>query len=136
MSTDPVLSITEMVRTRLLASPEFIALCPADRVLDSFKEPGANPLVAIGNGDVEYPDFYDSFHYRAFLDVDVWVRAPNFVMCRLIANAIRDALAERPWTVDGFTCHGLSMRVTTDRDTSEHTLAHATVTLDCVLMEA
>ncbi|MET3355401.1 UNVERIFIED_ORG: hypothetical protein ABID33_003323 [Xanthobacter viscosus] len=139
MTLDPVLCLTKMVRQRLISSPEFLALCPAERVLDSFTETGAGPLVAIGNGDAVPPDLYETWHHRAYLDLDVWTRGEgSAVLCRRITHVITKTLsgvAWAPWQGDGWIVHGLSASVTTDRDTTEADLAHGVVSLDAIMQE-
>ena len=139
MSLDSVLCLTKMVRQRLIFSPDFIALCPAERVLDSFTETGAGPLVAIGNGDAVPPDLYETWHHRAYLDLDVWARGEGSnVLCRRITHTITKVLsgvAWAPWQGDGWVVHGLSVSASTDRDMAEADLAHGVVSLDAIMQE-
>ncbi|MBN8916237.1 MAG: DUF3168 domain-containing protein [Rhizobiales bacterium] len=139
MSLDPVLALTKMVAERLLASPEFTDLCPPERFVDSYSKPDARPLVQIGNGDWTPPDHYETWHHKVFLDLDVWTRGEdNAVLCRQITGAIARTLSGAtwaPWRGDGWIVHGLGVSVTSDRDTSEQDLSHATVALDAIMQE-
>lgn len=139
MSLDPVLCLTKMVRSRLISSPEFTALCPANRVVDSLTDSNASPIVVIGNGEATMPDLNETWHTLAYLDLEIWTRGEgNKVLCRQITHAIARTLsgaAWAPWKGDGWIVHGLGVSVTSDRDTSEADLARATVSLDAVMQE-
>lgn len=139
MSIDPIIALTEMVRTRLLASEEFTALCPPDMLVDFYLETQAGPFVQIGNADWSPPDHYETWHHKTFLDLDVWSRGENnSVLCRQIAGAIVRTLSGAtwaPWTGNGWIVHGLSVSVTSDRDVGEPDLSHATVALDAIMQE-
>jgi hypothetical protein len=132
---DPSLAIQKTIRTRLTGSEAVTMLVPADAIIDAHDRPEASACIQIGEGQADLPDDYETFFATAYADLHIWVREPGLTTAKSIAGAIHSALKARPWSVEAFTCHALTVTGTRFfRDPSgEH--SHGIVTVQAVLQE-
>jgi hypothetical protein len=130
---EPSLALQKLVRERLVNDAAVLALVSAEAILDRNTRPELDRMVIIGEGSTLFSDDYETFHEKAHLDLHIYVRETYTTGAKEIAGAIRDALRTRPWSVDGYVCHGLSVlnaRYFRDPDGAH---AHAVIALDAVL---
>lgn len=131
--TEPSLALQKTIRARLVAEPTVTALVPAENILDRNHRPERFPLIGIGEGTCVFADSLDTFHDRVFADIHIWTTEEGLFGAKTITGAVRAALADRPWTVDGHRCAALrvtGVRFMRDPD-GEH--AHAVITVDAIL---
>ncbi|MCP2209452.1 DUF3168 domain-containing protein [Bradyrhizobium diazoefficiens] len=105
---DPSLALQKAIRARLIASPELMALVPADRVLDANGRPEIMPTVYIGEGQTTFRR-WDATSYAT---LHIWFQEPGLVQCKEAVSAIVavlriDAQADGVLPIDGFTVHDM-----------------------------
>jgi Protein of unknown function (DUF3168) len=110
---EPSLDLQKAIRARLLASADFMALVPADSVLDSTGRPELMPCVGIGEGQTVYRRFDSTTHAT----LHVWMQEPGLTGSKAIASAIVaalkvDAQIQGVLTLDNFICHDLRVTQT------------------------
>jgi hypothetical protein len=88
MTFEPSLALQPVIRARLLASEELMALVPPDNVLDVTGRPERMPAVIIGEGQTVYRRF-DSTSYAT---LHVWFQEPGLVNAKAAVSAIVHAL--------------------------------------------
>ncbi|WP_426615716.1 DUF3168 domain-containing protein [Bradyrhizobium sp. McL0616] len=109
MSTsDPSLALQKAMRSRLVASPELMALVQAEHVLDANGRPEIMPAVYIGEGQTLFGRWDATSHAT----LHVWFAEPGLVQCKgavsAIVAALRiDAQADGVLRIDGFTVHDM-----------------------------
>lgn len=136
MAVDPISALSIIVRDRLINDADFTALVPPDRVRTDFLSPGQDVGVLLGNGEIQYPVLHESYFYRGFLDVEVFVREPNNSKARQIIHAARKALGNPPWFGEGYVVHGLTLTTSVDRDLGEPELSRGVMSLDVTMTES
>lgn len=125
------------LRTRLIATPELIALVPAANILDTHQRPAPVPSIIIGEGQgVDEGTSLKRRHTRIYHTLNIWTREPSFKNAKLIADKIR--LAVKPGRLVlpvGLHCADLLMkssRFMRDPD-GEH--SHGIVTIEALIAE-
>lgn len=129
---EPTLAIQRAIRARLISDSAVTALVPVDRIFDGEWNTENLPCIIIGEGNVNYSDEYQSFHEDVFLDIHIWSDEEATEDCKLIAHAVRNALKETPWTADGFTVHGITVKARFYRD-KDSGAASSVLSADAVL---
>lgn len=133
--SDPSLALQKMVWGTLTASPAVTALVPATAILDKNARPEAFPSITIGEGQSIFADNIDSFHDQAFLDIHIWVHEVGLSGAKAIAGAVKDALRNGPWEIDGYRAinvRALSARYMRDDD-GQH--SHVVIHTEALVIE-
>ncbi|MDF2810574.1 MAG: hypothetical protein K0S56_1605 [Microvirga sp.] len=131
---EPSYALQVAIRERLLASPELLALVPADFILSRHARPEGDAMVIIGTGNTLYADDYRSFADQAYLDVHVWTKEPDFRQSKAIAHLVREALRHTPWSAGpSYMVHGASITARFLRD-PDGEFSHAVVGVSATMM--
>lgn len=133
--SDPSLALQKMVYGTLSAAAPVTALVPATAILDKNARPEAFPSIIIGDGQAIFADNYNSFHDQAFLNIHVWVHEVGLTGAKVIAGAVKDALRNGPWEIDGYRAinvRSVNARYMRD-DQGQH--SHAVVSIAAIMME-
>ncbi|RZN10286.1 DUF3168 domain-containing protein [Bradyrhizobium genosp. SA-3] len=107
-TSDPSLALQKAIRSRLIASPELMALVQAEHVLDANGRPEIMPAVYIGEGQTIFRRWDATTHAT----LHVWFAEPGLVQCKEAVSAIVaalrvDAQADGVLQIDGFTVHDM-----------------------------
>lgn len=98
------LTTQRMQRTMLAASPDVLALVPADHILDTGARPEVWPSVIIGE-DQELPaDDVVGRYSTIYSTLHVWSREGGIADAKIIAGAVRKALHRQTWQLGGYKC--------------------------------
>src|SRR5258708_1493081 len=105
---EPSLDLQPVIRARLLASADLMALVPADNILDVTGRPERMPAVIIGEGQTVFSRFMSTAH----LTIHIWFQEPGLVTAKSAASAIVQALhvdaqMEGVLILDNFTVHDM-----------------------------
>lgn len=105
---DPSLALQKAIRSRLIASPELMALVQVDHILDANGRPEIMPAVYIGEGQTIFRRWDATTHAT----LHVWFQEPGLVQCKeaisAVVAALRiDAQADGVLLIDGFTVHDM-----------------------------
>lgn len=111
---EPSYEIQKVIRSRLLASPELMALVSGDNILDATGRPERIPCVNIGQGQT----VFRRFDATSYADLHIWNQELGLTGCKAIASAmiaalLVDAQVNGTLRLDNFICH--DMRVTGTR---------------------
>lgn len=89
------LDLQKALRAQLVASPELMALVPADHVLDRGGRPERFPCIILGEAqEIAEDRTLDREHVRVVATVHVWARESGIIVSKQAANAIRQAVLE------------------------------------------
>ena len=131
---EPSLDLQAIIRARLLASADLMALVPADNVVDVTGRPERVPAVIIG----ESQSVFDRFKSTAHLTIHCWFQEPGLVTAKAAASAIIQALhvdaqMEGVLVTANFTVH--DMRVTDTRYLRDPhgSYSHAVITVTAIV---
>ncbi|OKO88054.1 hypothetical protein AC629_10925 [Bradyrhizobium sp. NAS80.1] len=107
-TSDPSLALQKAIRARLIASPELMALVPADHVIDANGRPEIMPAVYIGEGQ----SILRRWDATSYTTLHVWFAEPGLVRCKEAVSAIVaalriDAQVDGVLPIDGFTVHDM-----------------------------
>ncbi len=96
------LALQTMIRTRLVADPAVTALVPPDHIADRpAQAPARFPAITLGAAR-EYPvGFLSRDASRVAVDLHVWTDTPGTAASKALADAVRRALRDAPWSADG-----------------------------------
>ncbi|ACF02481.1 conserved hypothetical protein [Rhodopseudomonas palustris TIE-1] len=133
-NSDPSLALQAVIRERLIASYELMALVPPDNVLDVTGRPEVMPAVIIGEGQ----SVFDRFKATTFATLHVWFQEPGLVAAKEAAGAIIDALdvdAQRDGVLrlPGFVVHGMGATRTQFTRDPHGPYSHAIVTVEAIV---
>lgn len=132
--TEPSLALQALVRSRLVASPDLVALVPADHVLDKNRRPEVFPCVLIGEGMTLPDEGLARDRFTVTLDVHVWAEEPGLATVKTITAHARAALVP-PFVVPGF--HVADLRIASTRFLRDPAgYGHAVVTVEALMKEA
>lgn len=132
--SEPSLALQKLIGDRLVNDAGVTALVPADNIYDSGTRPDRFPRIVIGEGLSGLGDSFNSFHDKVFLDLHIWTDSPDLASVKTIAGVMRNAVAARPWIVDGFLCSNLiasTFRPMRDPDGK----AHGVLSIEAILQE-
>ncbi|SFK04673.1 DUF3168 domain-containing protein [Bradyrhizobium sp. Gha] len=106
--SDPSLALQKAIRSRLIASPELLALVQADHVMDANGRPEIMPAVYIGEGQ----SIFRRFDATSHATLHVWFQEPGLVQCKEAVSAIVaalriDAQADGVLPIDGFVVYDM-----------------------------
>jgi hypothetical protein len=111
MRHDPSLALQKAIRTRLVASPDVLALIPAGNIIDSNGRPEVVPSILLGEGQT----VLRRFNATSYATIHVWIDEAGLVQAKQLDSAIVGALTfdaeiERAvLRLDGFDCHDLAV---------------------------
>lgn len=130
MALEPSLDLQKAIRTRLLASADFIALVPADNILDTNGRPERMPGVNIGEGQTVYQRFYST----TYATLHVWMQEPGLTGAKAIVGAIVPALTvdaqiDGVLRLESFICHDLRVTQTRFMRDPHGSYSHGVVTV-------
>jgi hypothetical protein len=134
-ASDPSLALQEMLRARLIADAATTALVPATSILDKNHRPEQSPAVIIGEGHGIFADNFSRFYDQAFADVHIWVQEDGLQTGKAIAGAVKAALRDGPWSVNGYrvvNMRGMQARYMRDPD-GKH--SHVVLSVAAILIE-
>lgn len=129
------LALQKAIRGRLIAASAVTALVPAASIVDRNGKPATFPCVLIGEAQTMQGAGLDRRRADVYPDLHVWTTEPGTVQAQAIVGAIRDALADGPWTLDGHhlaDLHIASTRILRDPDGLH---AHGVVSITALLVE-
>ncbi|WP_375763079.1 DUF3168 domain-containing protein [Bradyrhizobium sp. Pha-3] len=133
---DPSFELQVVIRGRLLARPDLMAMISADNVMDLTGRPERLPSVIIGEGQTLYQRFTATVHTT----LHVWFQEPGLDQAKTAAGLIVDALrvdAQRDGslTLDHFTV--LDMRVSDTRFLRDPhgSFSHALINVAAIVKE-
>jgi hypothetical protein len=133
--SDPSLALQALIRARLSASAEVTALVPATAIVDRNHRPEQFRIV-IGEGRANFADnVQDSYHDQAFADLHIWVKETGLAGGKAIAGAVKDALSDGPWSVDGY--RAINVRVVNARymRDPDGQFSHTVLSIEALLIE-
>ncbi|HTC04118.1 MAG TPA: DUF3168 domain-containing protein [Xanthobacteraceae bacterium] len=134
--SDPSLALQQLIRARLSASTEVTTLVPATSIVDRNHRPEQFPGIIIGEGRANFADnVQDSYHDEAFTDLHIWVKEDGLATGKAIAGAVKDALSDSPWSVDGY--RAINVRVVNARymRDPDGQFSHTVLSIEAVLIE-
>ncbi|GAB9138144.1 DUF3168 domain-containing protein [Bradyrhizobium diazoefficiens] len=132
--SDPSLALQKAIRTRLMASPELMALVQADHVLDANGRPEIMPAVYIGEGQTIFRRWDATTHAT----LHVWFQEPGLIQCKEAVSAIIaalriDAQADGVLQIDGFTVHDMQATQTRYLRDPHGSYSHGAVTVAAIV---
>ena len=133
--TEPTLALQKLVYARLTSSLGVTMLVDEANIFDRSGRPEAFPCILIGEGHAVFADLIDSFHEEVFLDIHVWAEEIGTTGAKSIAGAIREALRDSPWTVEGHTCHALIVEGAQYLRDPSGKYSHGVITVRAILQE-
>src|SRR5262245_25778670 len=98
-AVEPSAAMQKMIRARLIASADVLALVPADKIFDRNGRPEAPVCITIGEGVADFADRFDTFYDRPSLDLHIWAKENSFANVKEITGAVRAALRDGPWVI-------------------------------------
>jgi hypothetical protein len=117
MRADPSLALQKVIRWRIAASTDVLALVPFDNIMDSNSRPEVMPCILIGEGH----SVLRRFNATCYATIHIWFQEPGLVQAKKCASAIVaaltvDAQLDGPLNFDdfssndlgGFICHDLA----------------------------
>lgn len=130
MRSDPSLVLQKIIRQRLIASGDVLALIPAGNIMDSNGRPEVMPCILIGEGQ----SVLRRFNATCYSTLHVWVQEPGLVKAKNIGSAIVaaltvDAQIDGPLHLDGYTCHDLAVTNTQYMRDPHGPYSHGVVTV-------
>ncbi|WP_333822428.1 DUF3168 domain-containing protein [Pinisolibacter sp.] len=127
------MALQTLVRARLIASPDLVALVPADHVLDKNDRPEVFPCILIGEGQTLPDEGLARDRFAVTLDVHVWAEEPGLATVKTIAHAVRQALV-LPFVILRF--HVVDLRIASTRFMRDPAgYGHAVVTVEAPMKE-
>ena len=134
MRFDPALALQTVIRGRLIAAGDVLALVPADSILDVTGRPERVPAVIIGEGQTVFRRFDSTTHAT----LHVWAKEPGLVTSKAIASAIVNALASDAQidgvvALNGFTCHDLRVSQTLFMRDQHGSFSHGVVSVAAIV---
>lgn len=132
----PSLALQKTLRSRLTADPAVTALVPPNNVFDRHGLPERFPCVMIGEGQEVAADDITGRYFRTFATLHLWDDSAGLTGVKEMAGAIRRAVRERPWPVEGCFCHALTVQDARFlRDPKEDAVSHGVVTIEALIEE-
>jgi hypothetical protein len=133
--SDPSLALQKVIRSRLIASPELMALVQASHVMDANGRPEIMPAVYIGEGQTIFRR-WDAATSHATLHV--WFQEPGLVQCKEAVSAVVTALridAQRDGVllIDGFIVHDMQATQTQYLRDPHGSFSHGVVTVAAIV---
>lgn len=136
---DPSLALQAMIRALLSADAATIALVPATNILDRNHRPEQFPAIIIGEGQAIFADnVQDSYHDQAFVDLHIWAQEIGFETGKSIAGAVKSALQNGPWAIDGYRAinvRTVSARYLRDPELGVGPISHVVLTVEAIVIE-
>lgn len=132
--SDPSLALQKAIRSRLLASPELMALVQADHVMDANGRPEIMPAVYIGEGQT----IFRRWDATTYATLHAWFAEPGLVHCKEAVSAIVavlriDAQADGALPIDGFTVHDMQATQTRYLRDPHGSYSHGVVTVAAIV---
>lgn len=132
--SDPSLALQKAIRSRLIASPELMALVQADHVMDANGRPEIMPAVYIGEGQT----IFRRWDATTYATLHVWFAEPGLVQCKEAVSAIVaalriDAQADGVLPIDGFTVHDMQATQTRFLRDPHGSFSHGVVTVAAIV---
>lgn len=133
-TSDPSLALQKAIRTRLIASPELMALIQADHAMDANGRPEIMPAVYIGEGQTLFRRWDATSHAT----LHVWFQEPGLLHCKEAVSAIVaalriDAQADGVLPIDGFTVHDMQATQTRYLRDPHGSFSHGIVTVAAIV---
>lgn len=137
MRADPQLALQKLIRQRLAASGDVLALVPADNIMDSNGRPERVPCILIGSGQ----SVFRRFSSTAYETLHIWAQEPGLIAAKEIASAMVGVLTvdgqiDGPLHLDGFTCHDLAVTQTQFMRDPHGSYSHGIVSVAGIMQAA
>lgn len=98
--SEPSLALQKAMRQRLIAHGPLTALVPASAIVDRNARPEVFPCILIGEGQTGAPEGLARHRHEVYADLHLWKAETGLVGVKLIAQAVREALADMPRLID------------------------------------
>lgn len=130
------LALQKLVRDRLIASDEVMALVPAGAIIDHIGRPELPRCILLGEGHNDQRRFFS----RPSLTLHIWVQEPSLAIAKEITSAALDALRFDA-QIDGggvlragnHECYDLSVFRTLYMRDPDGPWSHAVITVGAVM---
>lgn len=132
---EPSLALQKAIRSRLIAASAVTSLVPATSIVDRNGKPATFPCILIGEAQTMQGAGIDRRRSDVYPDLHVWTTEPGLAQAKAIVGAIRDALADGPWTVDGHHVADLHIGSTRFLRDPDGLHAHGVVSISALLVE-
>jgi hypothetical protein len=132
---DASLDLQKGVRAQLIAWGPLMALVAASSVFDRNLMPEVFPCVLIGESHTLAPEGLARNRAQVYSDVHIWEHETGLTGVKLIAQAIRDALAGAAWSLDNHHVADIFIRSTRFMRDEDGIHSHAVMTIDATLVE-
>lgn len=132
--SDPSLALQKAIRSRLIASPELMALVQAEHVLDANGRPEITPAVYLGEAQTTFRR-WDATTYAT---LHVWFAEPGLVQCKEAVSAVVaalriDAQVNGVLPIDDFTVHDMQATQTRYMRDPHGSFSHGVVTVAAIV---
>lgn len=132
---EPSLSLQKAIRQRLIATAALTSLVPAANILDKNSRPEVFPCIIIGESTTLPGDMIARNDYVTHADIHIWQSEAGTVGVKQIAGAIRQALSDRFFDLDGHRLSDLYIESTRFLRDPDGVHSHGIMTLNARLIE-
>lgn len=132
---EPSLSLQKAIRQRLIATAALTSLVPAANILDKNSRPEVFPCIIIGESTTLPGDMIVRNDYVTHADIHIWQNEAGTVGAKHIAGAIRQALSDRFFDLDGHRLSDLYIESTRFLRDPDGVHSHGIMTLNARLIE-
>lgn len=136
-SLEPSYALQRLIRSRLVASADVVALVDPSAVLDRNDRPETLPAatVVIGEGMTLPGSLIDRSDFEVVLDLHIWAVEAGLATSKTIAHAVRAALVTGPWDVEDYAVADL--RITSSRFIRDPSgkYSHAIISIEALMKE-
>ena len=132
---EPSLALQKALRGRLVAANAVTSLVPAASIVDRNGTPATFPSIIIGEATTTGGGDLDRRRNDVWADLHVWTTETGLAGSKAIVGAIRGALADGPWTLEGHHLADLHIRDVRFLRDPDGLHAHAVVSVNALLVE-
>jgi hypothetical protein len=132
---EPSLDLQKAIRARLVASSAVTSLVPASAIVDRNWRPEVFPCILIGEGQTLAPEGLSRNRYQVYADVHLWQTENGLTGVKMIAQAVRDALADGALTLDTHRVADLFVHGTRFMRDQDGLHSHGVMMLSATLVE-
>ncbi|QGM46661.1 DUF3168 domain-containing protein [Methylocystis heyeri] len=94
MIDEPSLALQKAIRGALIASSAVTAFVPANAIVDRNRKPDEFPIILLGEDQTLEPEGLARNRWSVYLDLHIWTLETAVSQVKLIAQAVKDALAD------------------------------------------
>lgn len=132
---EPSLAYQTAVRAALIASPEVVALVPADHIRAGSTRPDKLPCIILGDAQTEFLGRASGSQFlaRVFLTLHIWAIEDGADSAKAIGFAVLKALTDAPAVTDfGIDEHAMPSVIWLRDPQPERSYTHGVVQLEAV----